>query len=146
MRSCQVPPFWKFDRRLNQPPSSNIRKGGEGVQTVDSTCARKVTVDINILVTSRNGKRKIMQPRAFQLAQKNIYQSNTYKKDLGLLHLSNEQRTQEKQQVRAKSLIYLFRWLIQHLQVALGSTSSDTIALLHIIDCKKKTWQKKSRL
>ena len=27
----------------------------------ESTCARKETIDINILVTSRNGDRKIMQ-------------------------------------------------------------------------------------
>ena len=28
----------------------------------ESSCARKETVDIDILVTSRNGDRKIMQP------------------------------------------------------------------------------------
>ena len=32
--------------------------------------------------------------------QTNIYQSNTYRKDLSWLHLDNEQRDQERQQVK----------------------------------------------
>ena len=63
---------------------------------LESKCARKETVDINILVTSRNGDRKIMQsikitgrpPYAKREVEPvepvriNIYQSNTYGKDL----------------------------------------------------------------
>ena len=35
-------------------------------------------------------------------AQISIYQSNTYRKDLGWLHFDNEPRVQERQQVKAK--------------------------------------------
>ena len=68
------------------------------------SCARKETVDIEILVTSRNGHRKIMQ--SFRIASrppsrkrkrnqlepvlKNIYQNNTYRKDLGWPHFDDE--------------------------------------------------------
>ena len=56
----------------------------------ESSCARKETVDIDILVTSRNGDRKIMQSirvtsrplekrevEPVEPVLKNIYQSNT---------------------------------------------------------------------
>ena len=57
------------------------------------SCARKETVDIGILVTSRNGHRKIIQSNEqtslekkevepVEPVLKNIYQSNTYRKDL----------------------------------------------------------------
>ena len=69
----------------------------------ESSCARKETVDIDILATSRNGDRKIMQSiRITSLEErevepvkpvlKNIYQSNTYRKDLNWLHFDNEPR------------------------------------------------------
>ena len=70
---------------------------------------RKETVDIDILVTSRNGDRKIMQSiritsrspsRIRKWNQLNIYQSNTYRKDLGWLHFDDEPRVQERQQVK----------------------------------------------
>ena len=60
----------------------------------ESSCARKKTVDIDILVTSRNGGRKIMQSiritTSFEKKEvepvepvlKKIYQSNTYRKGL----------------------------------------------------------------
>ena len=43
---------------------------------LESTCARKETVDIDILVTSKNGDRKIVQ--SIRITSKNhaIYQNN----------------------------------------------------------------------
>ena len=78
------------------------------------SCARKETVDIDILVTSRNGDRKIMQTFRITIRPpsrkkevvtvepvlKNIYQNNTYRKDLGWPHFNDERRVQEKQQVK----------------------------------------------
>ena len=75
---------------------------------------RKETVDIDILVTYRNGDRKIMQSiritrRSLSRKKKvgpvepvlkNIYQSNTYRKDLSWPHFDDEPRVQEKQQVK----------------------------------------------
>ena len=62
----------------------------------ESSCVRKETVDMHILVTFRNSDRKIMQSiritsrpplrkkkvEPVEPVLKNIYQSNTYKKDL----------------------------------------------------------------
>ena len=74
--------------------------------------ARKETVDIDILVTSRNGDRKIMQSiriasrppsrkrRWNQLSQlKSVYQSNTYRRELSCPHFDNEPRVPGKQQL-----------------------------------------------
>ena len=60
----------------------------------ESSCARKETADIDILVTSRNGDRKIMQ----YIISPYLYQSNTYRKDLSRLHFNDESRSQERQQ------------------------------------------------
>ena len=64
----------------------------------ESSCARKETVDIDILVTSGNVDRKIMQSiritsrplkkkevEPVEPVQVNIYQGNTYRKDLSWL-------------------------------------------------------------
>ena len=59
-----------------------------------SSCVRKEIVDIDILVTSRNGDRKILK------SQMNIYQSNAYRKDLSWLHFDDAPRLQERQQVK----------------------------------------------
>ena len=75
---------------------------------------RKETVDIDILVTSRNGDRKIMQSiritsrsppenkeeEPLEPVQMNIFQSNTYRKDLSWLHFEDVPRVQERQQVK----------------------------------------------
>ena len=80
----------------------------------ESSCVRKETVDIDILVTSRNGDRKIMQSiritsntslekkevEPVEPVLKNIYQSNTYRKVLSWPHFNNEPRVQEKQQLK----------------------------------------------
>ena len=68
----------------------------------ESSCVRKETVDIDILVTSRNGDRKIMQSiritsRQVEPVLMNIYQSNTYRKDLSWPHFDDEPKVQEKQ-------------------------------------------------
>ena len=62
---------------------------------MESSLRGKETVDIDIFVTSRNGDRKIMQSirvtsrplekrevEPVEPVLKNIYQSNTYRKDL----------------------------------------------------------------
>ena len=72
------------------------------------SCARKETVHIDILVTSWNGHRKIMQSsrppsgkrKWNQLSQFWRTSSNTYRKDLSWPHFDNEPRVQEKQQVK----------------------------------------------
>ena len=84
---------------------------------------RKETVDIDILVTSRIGDRKIMQAVTImsrplsrirkwnQLSQfqMNIYQNNTYRKGLSWLHFNYEARVQERQQVEnQRSYISVF--------------------------------------
>ena len=89
----------------------------------DSTCARKETDDIDILVTCRNGHRKIMQsiriksrpPSRKKEAEpvepvpKTIYKSNAYRKDLSWSHFDDEPRVQEKQQVKdQESCIFAF--------------------------------------
>ena len=86
-------------------------------------CARKKTVDIEILVTSRNLDRKIMQSititsrsclrkKDVELVEpvlKNIYQSNTCWKDLSWPHFDDEPRVQEKLQVNdQQSCIFVF--------------------------------------
>ena len=75
----------------------------------ESSCVRKETVDLDILVTSRNGDRKIMQSititsrptlrkkrEPVEPVLKNIYQGNTYRKDLSWPHFDDEPRLQEK--------------------------------------------------
>ena len=57
---------------------------------------------VEILVTSRNGDRKIMQSiritsRQVEPVLMNIYQSNTYRKDLSWPHFGDEPRVQENQ-------------------------------------------------
>ena len=80
----------------------------------ESSCARKETVDIDTLVTSRNGDRKIMQfiriiSRQVEPLLMNIYQSNTYRKDLRWPHFDDEQRVQEKHQLKDhQSCIFVF--------------------------------------
>ena len=88
----------------------------------ESSCARKKTVDIDILVASRNNDRKIMQSinneqtslkkKEVEPAEpvlKNIYQSNTYRKDLSWSHFDDEPRVKEKQQVKdQQSCIFVF--------------------------------------
>ena len=77
----------------------------------ESSCMRKETVDIDILVTSRSGDRKIMQSiritsRPLSLERKNvepvepvqmnINESNAYRKGLSWLHFNDEPRVQER--------------------------------------------------
>ena len=73
---------------------------------------RKETFDIAILETSRNGdestslEKKEVEP--IELVLKDIYQSNTYRKDLRWPHFNNEPRVQEKQQVKDQTCISIF--------------------------------------
>ena len=71
-----------------------------GQRIPESSCVRKETVDINILVTSRHGDRKIMQSmkkkkkemEPIESVLKNIYQSNAYRKDLSWAYFDDEPR------------------------------------------------------
>ena len=88
----------------------------------ESSCAREETAGIDILVASRNNDRKIMQSinneqtslkkKEVEPAEpvlKNIYQSNTYRKDLSWSHFDDEPRVKEKQQVKdQQSCIFVF--------------------------------------
>ena len=83
---------------------------------------KKETADINSLATARNGDRKIMQSIRIMIrlpsrkrkwtvepVLKNIYQSDTYRKDLSWPHFDDEPMLQEKQQVKNKhSCIFVF--------------------------------------
>ena len=109
------------------------------------SCARKETVDIDILVTSRNGDRKILQSTRItsrppsrkskwnQLSQflKNIYQSNTYRKDLSWPHFDNEPRVQEKQQVKDQQSCISVSVACLTIPIATGGTSSDMVAVFY---------------
>ena len=53
-----------------------------------------------------------------QLVQMNIYQTNTYRKDLSWLHFDDELMVQERQQVKYNSPAYLFLKIIQQFQEA----------------------------
>ena len=79
----------------------------------ESSCVKKETVVIYILITSRNGDRRIRQSirnkqtsienkqvEPVEAVQMSIYQSNTFRKDLSWLHFDNEPRVQERQQVK----------------------------------------------
>ena len=114
----------------------------------ESSCARKETVDIDILVTSRNGDKKnhaIYQNNEYtyfenkevepvELNQMSIYQSNTYRKDFSWLRVDDEPRAQKRQQVMdQQSYIYIFaayptipRCSLEHLMedVAVGILQS----------------------
>ena len=64
--------------------------------------------------------------------QMNIYQSNTYRKDLSWLHFDNEPRVQKTgSKKRTNSPAYPFLWLIQQFQVATRSTSPDMTTVFH---------------
>ena len=94
--------------RLKPTKIIGQRKAFYKQKVAEFRCARKDIVDIEILVASRNGDRKVMQciritsrPSKVEPVQsvvKNIYQSNTDRKGLSCSHFDNEPRVQEKQQ------------------------------------------------
>ena len=86
----------------------------------ESSCARKETVDIDIFLRSRNrvknhaiyqknkqNSRENKEVEPAEPVQKNIYQSNTYRKDLNWLHFKNGPRAQESQQVKAQQYLHI---------------------------------------
>ena len=58
--------------------------------------------------------------------QRNIYQSNTYRKDLSWSYFDNEPRVQEKQQVKDQQSC-----IFQQFQVATRGTSPDVTTVFH---------------
>ena len=73
----------------------------ESILLAGSSRARKETVGIGILVTSRNSEPVEPVPM-------NICQSNTYRKDLSWLNFDNEPKVQERQQEKdQQSYIFL---------------------------------------
>ena len=63
--------------------------------------------------------------------QVDIYQSNTYRKDLSWLHLAMSQGFKGSNKWGTNSTAYPFLWLIQQFQVAITTTSSDITAIFH---------------
>ena len=107
--------------RLKSTKIISQRKAFYRQKIPGSSWARKETIDIDILETSRNGHRKIMQSirimsrpplrktKSNQLSQFWRTKSNTYKKDLSWPHFHDEPRIQEKQQVKGQqSCIFVF--------------------------------------
>ena len=98
--------------RLEPTKIIGQRKAFYRQKIAEFSCARKDIVDIEILVTSRNGDRKIMQSiritsrplkvEPVQPVAKNIYQSNTNRKGLSCSHFDDEPRVQEKQQEKGQ--------------------------------------------
>ena len=88
----------------------------------EPSSARKETIDIGILVKSRNGDWKIMQSiritktflenkelETVQPVQMNTYQSYTYRKDLSWLHFDDMTMVQDRQQLKdQQSCISIF--------------------------------------
>ena len=71
---------------LNATKIIGQRKAFYRLRIPEFSCAKKETVDIDILVTSTNGGRKIMQSimRKWKV-QMNTYQVNNYRKDLSYI-------------------------------------------------------------
>ena len=107
--------------RLKVPKIIGQRKAFDRQRIAESSCARKETGDIDILVISRNGDRKIIQSiritsgpsfeteevQSVKPVLKNIYQNNNYIKDLSRPHFDDEPRVQEKQR-RTNNTAYTF--------------------------------------
>ena len=93
---------------LDLKPSRSQVKGKDSIDRIpESSCVRKETVDTGILVTFKNGDTKIMQSiienkemEPAETVQMNIYQSNTYRKNLSWLYFNNEPWVQKSQQVK----------------------------------------------
>ena len=111
----------------------------------ESTCARKETVDINVLVTARNGDRKIMQSiritcrllsrirkwnQPVQPVQLNTYQSNTYGRlklatfqqsciSVFVTYLTISSSNQEHQPRHDNSIPYMAVWQSNRIQSSL---------------------------
>ena len=82
--------------------------------------------------------------------QMNIYQSNTYRKDLSWIHLDNEPRVQERQQVKdQQSCISVSVAYPTIPSSATRSTSSDMTTVYHtwpydrFIQIQSNLWRKK---
>ena len=113
-----------FDNsRLKATTIIGQRKAFYRKRISESSCARKETVNIDILVNIleqwqknygiyQNNKwvsheKKEVEP--LEPVLRNIYQSNTYTKDLKWPHFDDEPRVQEKQQVKdQQSCIFIF--------------------------------------
>ena len=82
------------------------RKGFPRQRIAESSYARKETVKIDIIILYTNNNRKIMTSlenkdmTPVEQVQMNVNKSNTYRKDLTWLHLDNDPRVQEGQQVK----------------------------------------------
>ena len=82
------------------------RKGFPRQRIAESSYARKETVKIDIIILSTDNNRKIMTSlenkdmKPVEQVQMNVNKSNTYRKDLTWLHLDNDPRVQEGQQVK----------------------------------------------
>ena len=80
----------------------------------------------------KGGKKRCKESR--KDVQMDIYQSNTYQKDLSRLHFNKEQRVQKKKKKKkwqTNSLTHLFLHFVQHIQVVVGNKSLGMTTKFH---------------
>ena len=107
-----------------------------------ASCARKETVEINTLTTSRNGDRKIIQAvrtkselpmrkRKWNQFNQIICQYKTYRTDLAWSHFTINQDLKTSYNCSNRSPTYPFLHLIQHIKAANGITSQNMTTVFH---------------
>ena len=111
-----------------------------------SSWASKETADIDILVTSRNGDRKIMQStritsrpsstkttwnQSSKFWRTSEEQNNTYRKELSWPQFDDEPRAKEKQQVKEQQLYISIFVACLRFQIATRHTSPDVTTVFH---------------
>ena len=109
--------------RLKATKIIDQRKAFYRQRIPESSCARKETVDKDILVISTNGDKKNhaiyqnnestslnkKEVEPVEPVLKDIYQSNTYRKDFSWQYFDDDPRVQEKMQVKDKqSCLFVF--------------------------------------
>ena len=109
--------------RLKATKIIDQRKAFYRQRIPESSCARKETVDKDILVISTNGDKKNhaiyqnnestslnkKEVEPVEPVLKDIYQSNTYRKDFSWQYFDDDPRVQETMQVKDKqSCLFVF--------------------------------------
>ena len=129
------------------------RKPFYGQRIPESSCAGKETVDIDILITSRNGKRKIMQSIRItnpsmikKLNQLSQFRCSSTKvvpieKTLTDYIFRMSRGFKKDNNWRISSPTYPFLWFILNFQVAVGSTSLGKTTVFHARP--SNLWRKK---
>ena len=148
--------------RLKATKVIGQRKAFYSQRIPDSSCATTETVEIDILVTSGNGDRKIMQSIRItirppwrkrqwnQLSQfRRTYTnfsnfSNTYRKDLSWPHFVNKPRVQKKQQVKDQQscrFVFIVCLTIPSSNQGHQPRCDNSIPYIGVWQIYKDTWQ-----